>query len=123
MSPLYRAVADTARAAAFEDARFPPLRSDEIPALQISLSILSPLQTILPQEVEVGRHGLVVSVADRRGLLLPQVAVEHDWDRETFLQQTCKKAGLPLDAWEQGAKLEAFTAEIFGDCEPHKRSR
>jgi uncharacterized protein (TIGR00296 family) len=67
--------------------------------------------------VEVGRHGLVVSMGFRRGLLLPQVPVEHGWDRITFLQQTCRKAGLPPDAWTKGASLQAFTAEVFGEEE------
>ena len=81
----------------------------------VSLSILSPLRVIAPEEVEIGRHGLVVSQGGRRGLLLPQVPVEHQWDRVTFIEQTCRKAGLPLDAWRLGATLEAFTAEVFGD--------
>jgi uncharacterized protein (TIGR00296 family) len=85
--------------------------------LGVSLSILSPLRVITPEEVEIGRHGLVVSHGGRRGLLLPQVPVEHQWDRATFMEQTCRKAGLPLDAWRQGATLEAFTAEVFGDRE------
>jgi uncharacterized protein (TIGR00296 family) len=85
--------------------------------LDVSLSILSPLRVITPEEVEIGRHGLVVSQGGRRGLLLPQVPVEHQWDRATFMEQTCRKAGLPLDAWRQGATLEAFTAEVFGDRE------
>jgi uncharacterized protein len=79
------------------------------------LSILSPLRVIKPDEVEIGVHGLVVVQDGRRGLLLPQVPVEHHWDHVTFIQQTCRKAGLPLDAWQQGATLEAFTAEVFGD--------
>jgi uncharacterized protein len=79
------------------------------------LSILSPLVPIAAEEVQVGRHGLVVSYKGRRGLLLPQVPVEHGWDRLTFLQQTCRKAGIPLDAWQHGATIEAFTAEVFGD--------
>lgn len=115
IAPLYRAVAETARAAAFEDSRFPALRAEEIPQLEISLSVLSPLSPILPEEVEVGRHGLVISYGNQRGLLLPQVPVEHGWGRVTFLEQTCKKAGLPKDAWEHGAVIEAFTAEVFGE--------
>jgi AMMECR1 domain-containing protein len=67
--------------------------------------------------LEIGLHGLVVSQAGRRGLLLPQVPVEQGWDRGTFIEQTCRKAGLPLNAWQQGATLEAFTAEVFGDRE------
>jgi len=114
--PLYRAVFETARAAASEDSRFQPMTLAEAPRLQISLSVLSALSPITPEQIEIGRHGLVISFGVHRGLLLPQVPVEHGWDRLTFLQQTCRKAGLPLDAWQQGATLEAFTAEVFGDA-------
>lgn len=117
IAPLYRTVADTAQAAAFEDPRFPALRAEEVPALEVSLSILSPLRVIDPNDIEIGRHGLVVARSTQRGLLLPQVPVEHGWDRVTFLEQTCRKAGLPPDAWEHGATVEAFTAEVFGDGE------
>jgi AmmeMemoRadiSam system protein A len=117
VASLYRTVAETARAAAFEDTRFSPVSPHEAPELDVSLSILSPLRVITPEEVEIGRHGLVVSHGGRRGLLLPQVPIEHQWDRATFMEQTCRKAGLPLDAWRQGATLEAFTAEVFGDRE------
>jgi len=112
---VYRAVAETARAAAFNDNRFPPVTSEENPNLEIELSILSPAQPIRVEEIEVGRHGLVISWHGRRGLLLPQVPLEHGWERTSFLEQTCRKAGLPLDAWQKGATIEAFTAEIFGD--------
>jgi AmmeMemoRadiSam system protein A len=115
VSPVYRAVADTARAAAFEDTRFEPVTLPEARELKIELSILSPPRPIDAEEVEIGRHGLLVSMNGRRGLLLPQVPVEHHWDRVTFLEQTCRKAGLPLDAWQKGASIEAFTAEIFGE--------
>ena len=87
----------------------------EAPDLKIEISVLSPLQPIRPEEVMVGKHGLVVSSGSRRGLLLPQVPVEWNWDRETFLAQTCLKAGLPPDAWQKGAELQAFTAEVFGE--------
>jgi len=117
IAPLYRAVAETARAAAFEDGRFSPLTLEEFPRLRISLSVLSTLAPIRPDAVEVGKHGLLISLADRRGLLLPQVPTEHGWDRVTFLQQTCRKAGLPLDCWQSEAKLEAFTAESFADSD------
>jgi AmmeMemoRadiSam system protein A len=112
---LYRAVAETARAAAFEDNRFDPVTLDEVPSLQIELSVLSSPRPIVADAVEVGRHGLLISASGLRGLLLPQVAVERGWNRITFLEQTCRKAGLPLDAWQRGATLEAFTAEVFGD--------
>jgi AmmeMemoRadiSam system protein A len=114
-SPVYRAVADTARAAAFDDHRFPPVTKDEAPNLEIELSILSPPQPILAEAIEVGRHGLLISQHGHRGLLLPQVAVEHHWDRTTFLEQTCRKAGLPRDAWQKGASILAFSAEVFGE--------
>src|SRR5580698_1619137 len=110
---LYRTVAETARAAAFEDTRFPPVTPEEAPELKVSLSILSDLQPIRPEDVEIGRHGLLISQHGRRGLLLPQVPVEHGWDRVTFLEQTCRKAGLPPESWQHGATIEAFTAEIF----------
>ena len=113
--PVYRTVAETARAAAFDDNRFPPVTKEEAPHLAIELSILSLAKPIHAHEIEIGRHGLNVNWHGRRGLLLPQVPVEHGWDRITFLEQTCCKAGLPLDAWEHGAMIEAFTAEVFGD--------
>jgi AmmeMemoRadiSam system protein A len=115
--PLYRAVAETARAAAFEDSRFLPVTKEEALELEVSLSVLSRLFPIHPEAVEVGRHGLLLSHGARRGLLLPQVPVEHGWDRETFLEQTCRKAGLPLDAWRKNATIEAFTAEVFADTD------
>jgi len=115
VTPLYRTVAESARGAAFEDSRFPPVTPAEATDLQVSLSILSRLEPIQPEAVEIGRHGLLVSLGVCRGLLLPQVPVEHGWDRITFLEQTCKKAGLPSSAWQAGAELQAFTAEVFGD--------
>src|ERR1700676_5413886 len=115
VSPVYRAVADTARAAAFEDTRFPPVTLAEATRLEIHLSILSPPQPIPAEAVEIGRHGLLISMAGHRGLLLPQVPTEHHWDPTTFLEQTCRKAGLPRDAWKNGATIEAFTAEVFGE--------
>jgi AmmeMemoRadiSam system protein A len=117
VAPLYGAVADTARAAAFEDARFKPVTKDEAIDLKVSLSVLSRLVSIRPEAVEVGRHGLLIAGSGRRGLLLPQVPVEHGWGRETFLDQTCRKAGLPEGAWSKDATIEAFTAEVFDDCE------
>ena len=115
VASVYQTVAETARAAAFEDTRFIPVTAEEALELKIHLSILSILEPIQPDQVLVGQHGLLVSMAGRRGLLLPQVATENDWDRITFLEQTCCKAGLSPDAWKKGATLEAFTAEIFGD--------
>jgi AmmeMemoRadiSam system protein A len=112
---LYRTVAETARAAAFDDPRFEPVTLAEAEELQIEISVLSVPQPITPEQVVVGKHGLVVMQGNRRGLLLPQVPVEWGWDRETFLAQTCMKAGLDPDAWRRGAELQAFTAEVFGE--------
>jgi AmmeMemoRadiSam system protein A len=117
VAPLYRAVAETARAAAFDDSRFLPVTKEEAPRLQVALSVLSRLFPIEPEAVEVGRHGLVISLGSRRGLLLPQVPRENGWDRETFLEQTCRKAGLPMDAWRKDATTAAFTAEVFSDAD------
>jgi AmmeMemoRadiSam system protein A len=112
---VFRTVAETAVAAAFDDPRFAPLERGEYPKLEYEISVLSPVLPLDAEDVEVGKHGLVITYGSRRGLLLPQVPVEHGWDREKFLEQTCIKAGLPADAWEHGAKVEAFTAEIFSD--------
>jgi len=112
---LYRTVAESARSAAFDDPRFEPVDAEEVANLKIEISVLSRLRPIAPEEVVVGKHGLVVTQGSRRGLLLPQVPLEWGWDRETFLAQTCLKAGLSPDAWLQGAELQAFTAEVFGE--------
>lgn len=102
--------------AATADPRFPPVHVSELPRLRIELSLLKPMEPIAgPEEVEVGRHGLMVEAGWRRGLLLPQVAVEWNWDRERFVAETCRKAGLPADAWRTGAKLWRFEAEVFGE--------
>ena len=115
VASLYQTVIETARAAAFEDTRFWPVTREELPGLQVSLSILTKPKPIIADQVEVGLHGLIIGMGGRRGLLLPQVPVEHNWDRNTFLEQTCRKAGLPLDAWQKGASIEAFSAEVFGE--------
>jgi len=112
---LYETVAETARAAAFDDPRFHPVTEEEAPYLSVEISVLSVPQTINPEAIVVGKHGLIVAAGARRGLLLPQVPLEWDWDRETFLAQTCMKAGLPSDAWKRGASVQAFTAEVFGE--------
>jgi AmmeMemoRadiSam system protein A len=113
VKPLWRTVAETATAAAFNDTRFAPVTPEEAPRLKIEISVLSPLVPIAPEDVEAGRHGLVVTLGSRRGLLLPQVATEYGWNARAFLEETCHKAGLPPDAWERGAVIEAFTAEVF----------
>lgn len=115
VAPLFKVVQECAVAAATEDPRFPPVSMNELPSLRIEISVLTPLVPIRAEEVEVGRHGLMVEQGRMRGLLLPQVPVEFGWDRETFLDQTCVKAGLPPSAWRHGATLRAFTAEVFGE--------
>ena len=115
VAPLFKVVQECAVAAATEDPRFPPVSPVELPSLRIEISVLTPMFPIRPEEVEVGRHGLMVAQGRMRGLLLPQVPVEWGWDRETFLDQTCVKAGLPPSAWRHGATLRAFTAEVFSE--------
>lgn len=112
---LHEAVIDCALSAAFQDPRFPPLSAEELDELEIEISVLSPLFEIRPEEVEVGKHGLMISRGAQRGLLLPQVATEWNWTREQFLEETCGKAGLERDAWRTGARIEAFTAFVFGE--------
>lgn len=115
---LYKSVVSMARAAAFEDRRFPALREDELDEIDIEISVLSQLEEITDTEViEIGKHGLYISRGFQRGVLLPQVASEHNWDRKTFLEHTCMKAGLPVNAWKEGAKIEIFSAQIFGEKE------
>jgi AmmeMemoRadiSam system protein A len=113
--PLVEAVAHLAVASATGDRRFAPIREDEVERMHVELSVLTPLVKIDPLEVQVGVHGLQVRLGERVGLLLPQVASERGWDRETFLAQTCRKAGLPQDAWRR-AELLAFEAEVHVDA-------
>ena len=109
-------VPECAVAAAISDPRFPPVRAADLGDLQVELSLLGPLEPVaFPNDIEIGRHGLLIERGGRRGLLLPQVATEWRWDAETFLAQTCHKAGLPLDAWKHGATLWRFEAEVFGE--------
>ena len=113
--PLYQTVRECARAAGLHDTRFDPVEPEDLPHLRLEISVLSPLVDITPEEVEVGRHGLLVSRGFQRGLLLPQVAVEWKWDRERFLGETCRKAGLAEDDWQRGARIQAFTAQVFSE--------
>jgi AmmeMemoRadiSam system protein A len=115
LKPLCQTVAECAVAAALRDPRFDPVEAEELPLLHLEISALSPFEEISPQEVEVGRHGLMISQGWQRGLLLPQVATEWKWDRERFLEETCLKAGLAADAWRRGARIQAFTAQVFSE--------
>jgi len=111
--PLYQTVRECAVAAALRDYRFPPVRPDEVPDLHLEISVLSPLSDIEVDHIELGRHGLLISHQGRRGLLLPQVAIEWNFNREQFLDATARKAGLPQDIWRRGARIQAFTTQVF----------
>ena len=115
--PLLQTIREMAAAAAFHDPRFKPLRPDELADLEIEISVLSPLKLIKStDEIQVGKHGLYIVQGFCRGLLLPQVATQYQWDRLAFLQQTCCKAGLAPDAWkEPSTKIYTFTADVFAE--------
>jgi AmmeMemoRadiSam system protein A len=114
--PLWRAVRENAVAAAFDDPRFPPLTADELEKARIEISALTPLKITQAQSVTVGTHGVLIERGAARGLLLPQVAVEYGWDRRTFLEHTCRKAGLDPDAWrDPKTSISTFSAEVFGE--------
>ena len=114
---LAEEVARCAASAAREDPRFAPVCASELAELHVEVSVLGPLEAIDPRDPDTivpGRHGLVVEQGRRRGVLLPQVAVEWRWTSEQFLAHTCRKAGLPSDAWRRGAIVYRFEAEVFG---------
>ncbi len=114
MAPLYQTVAQAAVYAAFKDDRFPPLSAFELQELEIEISVLTPPRRAADlSEIEVGKHGLIISKEQKEGLLLPQVAIENRWSRERFLEQACIKAGLPKDAWKKGAEIYIFEAIVF----------
>jgi AmmeMemoRadiSam system protein A len=117
VEPLYKAVASSATAAAFRDPRFEPLRPGELERLELEISVMGPIEPVVKiDEIVVGRDGLILSRGRRAGLLLPQVATEYEWDRETFLDQTCIKAGLPRGAWRDGdCQIGKFSAIVFGE--------
>jgi AmmeMemoRadiSam system protein A len=113
---LRDAVRRAAVSAALEDPRFPPVTLAELPALTIDVSVLGPLSASTPEAVEVGRHGVVARHAERSALLLPQVAAEQGWDRETLLRQVCRKAGLPPEAWrDPDCRLFVFETESYSE--------
>lgn len=115
--PIIDTIVETASHAAMNDPRFKPVSIDELEDLELEISILSHLKEITDlNEIEVGTHGIVMEQGANRGLLLPQVATEYNWDRDTFLSQAARKAGLPYDAWKKGnTRISIFTAEIFND--------
>lgn len=118
LESLANVVAHCAASAATEDPRFSRLLGNELAELEIEISVLSTVQNAEPEDVEVGLHGLVISLNGRRGVLLPQVAREHKWSRERFLEETCLKAGLHANAWRDSTtQVEIFTAETFSEVD------
>jgi len=114
--PLTDVVSHLAAVVADSDPRFEPVRADELDEIAIEISVLTPEREARSlDDIEVGRHGLIVEHGHRRGLLLPQVATEHGWTAQEFVEHTCLKAGLPTDAWRHGARLFVFEAEVFGE--------
>jgi AmmeMemoRadiSam system protein A len=119
LRPLLTAVMECAAAAATADPRFSPLGASELGRVTIEISALNPPFRIAdPGQIALGTHGLMITAGRRRGLLLPQVAVEQGWDVTVFLEETCAKAGLPPDAWSRGAIVEAFSAQVFSEPIP-----
>jgi AmmeMemoRadiSam system protein A len=116
---LYQEVAEMACAAATQDPRFYPMGKDDLDNFLIEISVLSPLEKITdPNDIQVGSHGIYLEKGSYRGVLLPQVAVEHQWDRSMFLRHTCIKAGLPTDAWQsEGTDIFIFTAQVFAEAD------
>ena len=114
---ITRIVSEYALRAALEDPRFPPLSPEELPGVTLEISVLgAPREISGPEDVDLGRDGLIIEAGGRRGLLLPQVATEWGFDAPTFVAEVCRKAGLPDGAWRaEGARLWAFGAEVFGE--------
>jgi AmmeMemoRadiSam system protein A len=117
IKPLYLTVRDTATHAALHDPRFTPVTAAELPSLAYEISVLSPLRRVTDvQQIRVGEHGLLMKNGDNEGLLLPQVPVEQKWDRQTFLEQTCRKAGMYSGCWkDEDTDIFAFTAVVFNE--------
>jgi len=113
-------VRDTATLAATQDPRFPQVSASELPKLEYEISVMSPLRRVTDvQQIKVGQHGLLMKNGDSEGILLPQVPVEQQWDRQTFLEQTCRKAGMRSDCWQdENTDIFSFTAVVFGEHKP-----
>jgi AmmeMemoRadiSam system protein A len=117
--PLPETVIHCAIAAATQDARFRPVTREELPGIEYEVSVLAPPQAIhSASDVEIGRHGLILEAGGARALLLPQVASARGWSAEVFLDQLCRKAGLPAGRWKRDARLWTFTAQVFADSPP-----
>ncbi len=114
--PLYKTIIEASVLAATKDPRFLPIQKEELPDIEIEISVLSLPQKIKDiSEIKVGKHGIIVSKGMNSGLLLPQVPLEWGWDLETYLKHGCLKAGLEEDAWKKGADIEIFTAQVFSE--------
>ena len=114
--PLYRLVQEMAVSAATRDPRFYPMKRQDLDAFELEISVLSPLELISSvDEIKVGTHGIYLVKNSSRGVLLPQVATEYGWDRDTFLRHTCLKAGLPENAWQKECEIYIFSALVFGE--------
>jgi len=114
--PIARLVAELAQAVADSDPRFDRVMPQELAGIDLEISVLTQEREIQSiDEIELGKHGLIVEQGTSRGLLLPQVPGEHGWDRDTFLDHACLKAGLAADAWQRGARIFVFEAQIFGE--------
>ena len=114
--PLYRLVQEMAVSAATRDPRFYPMKQQDLNDFELEISVLSPLELITSVDViKVGKHGIYLAKNSSRGVLLPQVATEYGWDRETFLKHTCLKAGLPENAWQKDCEIYIFSALVFGE--------
>ena len=116
--PLWQTVREMAVSAATRDPRFYPMKPADLEDFELEISVLSPLRQLQSvEEIQVGIHGIYLIKGTAHGVLLPQVASEYGWDRETFLRQTCRKAGLPDEAWQKEAEIYLFSAEVFGDTD------
>ena len=115
-NPLWQTVQEMAVSAATKDPRFYPMKPEDLADFQLEISVLSPLTQIQSiDEIHVGSHGIYLIKGHNHGVLLPQVAVEHGWDRDVFLKQTCRKAGLPDDGWQKDCEIYIFSAEVFSE--------
>jgi AmmeMemoRadiSam system protein A len=115
--PLYKLVQEMAVSAATRDPRFYPMKQQDLDDFDLEISVLSPLELVSAiEEIKVGKHGIYIIKNSSRGVLLPQVATEYGWDRETFLKHTCIKAGLHEEAWKKECEIYIFSALVFGEA-------
>ena len=116
--PLIEAVAKTVISSAVDDTRFPSLTLDELPDLFIEINVLSPLAPSKPEDVKIGKHGLMINKGSKGALFLPEVAVSNGWDLHTFLDELCRKADLPEGSWHDSeTELYVFESEAWGENE------